>query len=127
MNNPIKILIADDHAVVRSGIRSLLEDEAHIHIVGEAADGFEALEKIEKLRPDILLLDLAMPQMSGFEVAQAVSAKHNWVKIIVFSMHNDHEYIMRSVEMGARGYLLKDTSKEEILRALTVVANGSKY
>lgn len=124
---PIRILIIDDHAVVRSGLRSLLEDEAHIDIVGEAADGLEALAKIEELQPDILLLDLTMPQMSGFEVAKKVTEKYSAVKIIVFSMHNDHEYIMRSVEMGAQGYLLKDTSKEEILRALTTVANGSKY
>ena len=125
--NKIKLLIADDHAVVRSGIRNLLEDESNIEIVGEAADGAAALEQIKLLKPNLILLDLTMPKMTGFEVAKIVSEKYSGTKIIVFSMHNNQEYMVQAVENGAMGYLLKDTSKEEILRALASVHSGQKY
>ena len=125
--NKIKLLIADDHAVVRSGIRNLLEDELNIEIVGEAADGAAALEQIKVLKPNLILLDLTMPKMTGFEVAKIVSEKYSGTKIIVFSMHNNQEYMVQAVENGAMGYLLKDTSKEEILRALASVHSGQKY
>jgi DNA-binding NarL/FixJ family response regulator len=125
--NKIKLLIADDHAVVRSGIRNLLEDEPNIEIVGEAADGAAAIEQIKTLKPNLLLLDLTMPKMTGFEVAKIVSEKFETTKIVVFSMHNDQEYMVKAVENGAMGYLLKDTGKEEILHALERVHGGQKY
>ena len=123
----IKLLIVDDHAVVRKGIQNLLEDEANIEIVGEASDGIEALEKVKILKPNIVLLDLTMPKMSGFEVAKTISEKYSAVKTLIFSMHNNPEYMVTSVENGAMGYLLKDTSKEEILKALNSVFLGNKY
>jgi DNA-binding NarL/FixJ family response regulator len=123
----IKLLIADDHAVVRGGIRNLLEDEPNIDIVGEAADGIEALDQIKALKPNLVLLDLTMPKMTGFEVAKIVSERYKNVKVIVFSMHNNQEYMVQAVENGAMGYLLKDTAKEEILRALVTVHSGQKY
>jgi DNA-binding NarL/FixJ family response regulator len=125
--NRIKLLIADDHAVVRSGIRNLLEDEPNIEIIGEAANGMEALEQIRLLKPNLILLDLAMPKMSGFEVVKIVSDKYKNSRVIVFSMHNNQEYMVQAVENGAMGYLLKDTNKEEILRALQTVHEGNKY
>ncbi len=125
--NKIKLLIVDDHAVVRSGIRNLLEDEPNIEIVGEAADGAAAIEQIKMLKPNLLLLDLTMPKMTGFEVAKIVSEKFETTKIVVFSMHNDQEYMVKAVENGAMGYLLKDTGKEEILHALERVHSGQKY
>ena len=127
MVNKIKLLIVDDHAVVRKGIQNLLEDEENIEIVGEASDGMEALEKVKTLKPNIVLLDLTMPKMSGFEVAKSISDKHPAVKSLIFSMHNNPEYMVTSVENGAMGYLLKDTSKEEILKALASVLEGQKY
>ena len=123
----IKLLIVDDHAVVRKGIQNLLEDEENIEIVGEASDGMEALEKVKNLKPTIVLLDLTMPKMSGFEVAKSISDRHPAVKSLIFSMHNNPEYMVTSVENGAMGYLLKDTSKEEILKALSSVSEGQKY
>lgn len=127
MANKIKLMIVDDHAVVRKGIVNLLEDEANIEIVGEAADGIEALEGIKDLKPTIVLLDLSMPRMTGFEVAKIISQKHTAVRSLIFSMHNNQEYMVQAVENGAMGYLLKDTSKEEILKALDTVAAGNKY
>jgi DNA-binding NarL/FixJ family response regulator len=127
MANKIKLMIVDDHAVVRKGIINLLEDEENIEIVGEAPDGVEALEGIKELKPNIVLLDLSMPKMTGFEVAKIISQKYSTVRSIIFSMHNNQEYMVQAVENGAMGYLLKDTSKEEILKALDTVANGNKY
>ncbi|WP_394995756.1 response regulator [Emticicia sp.] len=123
----IKLLIVDDHAVVRKGIQNLLEDEENIEIVGEASDGMEALEKVKNLKPTIVMLDLTMPKMSGFEVAKSISDRHPAVKSLIFSMHNNPEYMVTSVENGAMGYLLKDKSKEEILKALSSVSQGQKY
>lgn len=127
MTNKIRLMIVDDHAVVRRGLINLLEEEEHLEIVGEASDGVESLESIKELKPDLILLDLSMPKMSGFEVARIISQKHPSVKSIIFSMHNNQEYMVTAVENGAMGYLLKDTSKEEILKALETVAKGSKY
>src|SRR6218665_3676469 len=127
MANKIKLMIVDDHAVVRKGIINLLEDEENIEIVGEASDGVEALEVIKEQKPNIVLLDLSMPKMTGFEVAKIISQKYSAVRSIIFSMHNNQEYMVQAVENGAMGYLLKDTSKEEILKALDTVANGYKY
>ena len=127
MANKIKLMIVDDHAVVRKGIINLLEDEDNIEIVGEASDGVEALEGIKELKPNIVLLDLSMPKMTGFEVAKIISQKYSNVRSIIFSMHNNQEYMVQAVENGAMGYLLKDTSKEEILKALDTVTNGNKY
>lgn len=127
MADKIRLLIVDDHAVVRKGIQNLLEDETNIDIVGEASDGIEAMEKVKLLKPTIVLLDLTMPQMSGFEVAKFISEKFPAVKTLIFSMHNNPEYMVTSVENGAMGYLLKDTSKEEILKALKSVSTGNKY
>lgn len=127
MNTKIKIMIVDDHSVVRKGIINLLEDEENIEIVGEASDGVEAIERIKELKPQIVFLDLTMPKMSGLEVAKIISQKYNGVKSLIFSMHNNQEYMVEAVENGAMGYLLKDTSKEEILKAIDTVSKGNKY
>lgn len=123
----IKLLISDDHAVVRKGIQNLLEDEEQIEIVGEASDGIEAIEQVKKLKPDVVLLDITMPKMSGIEAAKVISEKYPASKALIFSMHNNQEYMLRAVENGALGYLLKDSSKEEILKAIASVSVGHKY
>jgi DNA-binding NarL/FixJ family response regulator len=123
----IRILIVDDHHVVRKGIITLFQEEDDINIVGEAANGLEAIEKVKMSYPDIVLLDIAMPKMSGIEAAEIISKNHPTVKTLMFSMHNNEEYILKSVEVGAWGYLLKDASKEEILTAIRKLASGEKY
>ncbi|GAB3168067.1 response regulator transcription factor [Telluribacter humicola] len=124
---PIKVLIADDHSVVRKGILNLLEDESDIEIVGEASDGDEAIDLIPVTHPDVLLLDITMPRMSGIEVAREASRLYPEVRILVFSMHNNPDYILNAVQSGAAGYLLKDTDQEEILKAVRAVAAGELY
>jgi DNA-binding NarL/FixJ family response regulator len=124
---PIRILIADDHSVVRKGIRTLLEDETDVEIVGEAADGDEAIDLIPSLRPDVLLLDITMPRMSGIEVLQVVRQQFPKVRTLMFSMHNNPDYILKTVQLGAAGYLLKDTDRDEILRAVRTIVGGDLY
>ena len=124
---PIRILVVDDHSVVRQGIISLLEDEEDIVIAGEAADGDEVLDAIEKLNPDLILLDLTMPRISGLEAIKLVVPLHPKVRILVFSMHNNPDYILTAAKNGAAGYLLKDTSRDEILRAVRSIAQGELY
>jgi DNA-binding NarL/FixJ family response regulator len=125
--NSITILLADDHDVVRRGMKMLLEDEEGIQVVGEASDGLDAIEKVKILMPNVVILDLTMPKMNGIEAAKVISEEYPEVKILIFSMHHNKEYIVKSVENGANGYLLKDTGKDELLRAIRVVSEGRKY
>jgi DNA-binding NarL/FixJ family response regulator len=125
--NLITILLADDHDVVRRGMKMLLEDEEGIQIIGEASDGLDAIEKVKVLMPNVVILDLTMPKMTGIEAAKTISDEYPNVKILIFSMHNNKEYIVKSVENGASGYLLKDSSKEELLKAIKAVSGGRKY
>ena len=123
----ITILLADDHDVVRRGMKMLLEDEEGIQVIGEAFDGLDAIEKVKMLMPNVVILDLTMPKMNGIEAAKILSEEYPEVKILIFSMHHNKEYIVKSVENGANGYLLKDTGKDELLRAIKVVSEGRKY
>jgi two-component system nitrate/nitrite response regulator NarL len=127
MNNTIRVVLADDHVFVRDGIKSLLENEANITVVGEATDGLEALSLIDQLQPDLLILDIRMPNLTGIEVVEQLRSKNNFVKIVMLSMHESEEYVLKSIQAGADGYLLKGSSKEEFLKALHTVANGGKY
>lgn len=124
---PIRILVVDDHSVVRQGIITLLEDEDDILIVGEASDGDEVLDCVSKLKPDVVLLDLTMPRMSGLEAIKLLLPVFPDVKVLVFSMHNNPDYILSAVTSGAAGYLQKDTSRDEILKAVRSVAAGELY
>ncbi len=123
----IRIILVDDHFLVRDGIRALLEDEEKYEVVGEAADGIEAIKIIESLRPDIVICDIRMPEMSGIETVHKIVSLGLRTKTIMLSMHDSDEYILQSVKAGADGYLLKDASKEEFLKALSSVSNGEKY
>src|SRR6478736_4308394 len=114
--NKIKVVLADDHSIFRNGVKSLLENEEDIEIVGEAGNGEETLEKVRSLSPDILMVDISMPKMSGIEVAEIVTKQYKHTKALILSMHNNDDYILKSVECGAYGYLLKDTSKDEMLK-----------
>jgi DNA-binding NarL/FixJ family response regulator len=125
--NRIKILIADDHAVVRKGLVMILEEEPNLEVVGEASDGQEAVEKVELLRPDIVFMDISMPQMSGLEAIGIIHKRFPSVKSLIFSMHHNTDYIMAAVENGADGYLLKDTSKQEIISAIDALSRGERY
>lgn len=127
MSNTIRVVLADDHVFVRDGIKSLLENEANIEVVGEATDGLEALSIVKTLNPDLLILDIRMPNLTGIEVVEKLRSENNLVKIVMLSMHESEEYVLKSIKAGADGYLLKGSSKEEFLKAVYTIANGGKY
>ncbi len=127
MSNIIRVVLADDHVFVRDGIKSLLENEANIEVVGEAIDGADALEVVAATQPDLLIVDIRMPNLTGIEVVEKLRSENNNVKIIMLSMHESEEYVLKSIKAGADGYLLKGSSKEEFLKALHSVAAGGKY
>ena len=123
----IKILLADDHTLVRNGIRSLLEGLPDVEIVGEAQDGAEAIAWVKELSPEVLMIDIAMPVMNGIEATAQISRLYKKTRCLMLSMHHNEDYILKAVEAGAYGYLLKDTTRDEMLRALRTVAAGEKY
>ncbi|GAA3629277.1 response regulator [Flavivirga jejuensis] len=123
----IHIVLADDHVLVRDGIKALLEDEQGIAVIDEASNGKEALEVLERTKPDLLIVDIRMPELNGIEVVTEVSKKHKKVRTLVLSMHDSEEYVIKAIQAGADGYLLKGASKEEFLKAINKVASGGKY
>jgi DNA-binding NarL/FixJ family response regulator len=124
---PIRVLVADDHTIVRTGIRHVLEGEAGFEVVGEAADGSEALSLALELRPDVIVLDISMPQESGLEVAARLRSNASSSRVLILSMHDNAEYVLESVRAGAHGYLLKDTAATELRNAVRAVCRGESY
>lgn len=124
---PLRIVLADDHALVRAGIRALLERWPVTEVVGEAADGHAALALVAKHRPDVLLMDVAMQEMNGLEAAQRILEEAPETKVIILSMHANEEYVLRALQSGAAGYLLKDSAAVELELALEAVARGDTY
>ena len=125
--NPILILIADDHALVRAGIRAFLERIPNIEVVAEASDGREAVELVAKRQPDIVLMDIAMPGLNGLEATRQIVKLWPGVRVIVLSMHASEEYVWQALRAGARGYLLKGASLAELELALSSVVRGELY
>lgn len=123
----IRVLLADDHALVRSGIRALVQALDNLEVVGETGDGREALALIAKLRPDIVLMDISMPGLNGLEAAARVTEDFPGVRVIILSMHASEEYVLRALRAGAAGYLLKDMGPVELELALKAVAAGGTY
>jgi len=123
----LRLLLVDDHALVREGIRSSLVHFSSIKPVGEAANGKEALRKCKELRPDVVLMDLNMPEMSGLEATPLIREKFPETKIIALTVHDNKEYIFKILRAGAHGYVLKDTSPEELVRAIESVARGGAF
>lgn len=126
-NKVIRVVIADDHAVVREGIRALLQSTPGIDVVGEAADGLQALELVRSLNPDLLVLDLSMPEKPGMEVTRELRADGVELAILVLSMHDAPEYVLEAVRAGADGYILKDAGPAELREAVHAVSSGEEY
>ena len=120
------MLLADDHSIVRRGLRSLLED-ADVEVIGEAADGLEAVHLCESLQPDVVILDIAMPKLNGIEVAARAEKLARPPGVIILSMHADESYIIRALAVGARGYLLKSATDEDLVPAVRAVAAGKPF
>ena len=120
----IRILIVDDHTVVRDGLASMLERQSDFEVVGQASDGSQAVKQAEELQPDVILMDLRMPQMDGVEAMRLIGEANTEVKFIVLTTFDTDEYIFDAIEAGAKGYLMKDTSREELFRAIRAVHRG---
>ncbi|MDQ5851513.1 MAG: response regulator transcription factor, partial [Chloroflexota bacterium] len=124
MSHAIRVLITDDHAIVRDGLRLILETTDHIVVVGEAATGKEALQRVDELHPDVVLMDLRMPEMDGLEAIQRLQVEHPGVAIIILTTYNEDELMLRGLQAGARGYLLKDTERETLIATIEAAARG---
>jgi DNA-binding NarL/FixJ family response regulator len=123
----IKVLVADDHPVVRKGLQLCLARQPRLTIVGEAADGAQALAKIRELGPDVVLMDISMPNMDGLSVTESLRKEFPNIKVLVLSVHNNKDYIVRIVQSGAHGYISKEASPEELLRAIETVHSGQTF
>lgn len=123
----IRILLADDHNVMRKGLRLLLESQPQFTVVAEAADGRQAVEQSEAANPDVVVLDIAMPNLSGIEAAQRIISQRPNTSIIFLSMHSDEGYVLRALKAGARGYLLKDSAEGDLIEAITTVHQGKTF
>jgi DNA-binding NarL/FixJ family response regulator len=127
MNKPATIVLADDHAMMRGGIRSILEHSDSVVIVGEAANGREAIELASKLAPDVVLIDISMPDLNGVEATRRIHAIDPKIAVIALSMHSDARYVTGMLDAGARGYLLKTCDAAELVRAIEAVRRGKLY
>lgn len=122
-----KVMIADDHSLVREGIKQLLEFDGSIEIVSEAANGIECLDKLESCVPDVLLLDINMPEKNGLEVLEEIKRKELDFRVLILTVHNELEYLLKAVDMGVDGYILKDSESAELKRAIQAVLDGENY
>ena len=125
--NPIRILLADDHTVIRRGLRALLERQNGFAVVAEAADGREAVESAAAVGPDVAVIDIGMPNMNGIEAARRITEKRPETAVVILSMHADESYVLRALKSGARGYLLKDSPEDDLINAIRAVHNGKAF
>jgi two-component system response regulator NreC len=124
---PIRILLADDHTLMRQGLRALLERQEGLSVVAEAADGHEAVERATEMRPDIAIIDIGMSNLNGIEATRRITEKHPETAVIILSMHADEGYVLRALSSGARGYLLKDSPEQDLINAIRAVKQGKAF
>lgn len=124
---PIRVLLADDHALVRAGLRALLDKTSDIQVIAESGNGPETLEFVEKYKPDLVLLDITMPQLSGLEVLEKLHRNSPAVRVIILTIHDDPAYAVGALRAGADGYLPKKAAGDEMVKAIRVVMNGESY
>ena len=127
MADTIKVMIADDHNLMREGIKQLLELDGNIKVIAEAGDGVECLEKLKEYNPDILLLDINMPEKNGIEVLKTLKEDKLDVKVLMLTLHNEVEYLVKSVDNGVDGYIMKDSESAELKKAIFMVLSGKTY
>src|SRR5687767_11728088 len=125
--NKTRIVLADDHPVVRHGVRSLLQSDAELSVVGEASDGIETVQVVEKLSPDVLVVDLMIPGLNGLEITRQVRQRSPMTRVIILSMHANEPYVLEALKNGASGYVLKDSSGTDLIQAVRLVATGQRY
>ena len=127
MANSIKVMIVDDHILMREGIKQLLEFDGKIEVIAEANDGEECLEKLKTVKPEVLLLDINMPKKNGIEVLKSIRNQNLKVKVLILTVHNEIEYLLKAVDIGVDGYILKDSESAELKRAIMTVLEGESY
>jgi two-component system response regulator NreC len=123
----IKIVLADDHRIVRQGVRALLEAESDFRVLAEAENGRETIRMVERFHPDVLLLDLIIPEMNGFEVSRVVRKRFPETNIVILTMHANEAYVLEALKAGANGYVIKDSGSEELVRAIREASAGRRY
>ena len=123
----IRVLLADDHTIVRKGLHSLLEDEEDISVIGEAENGYEAIQKVDKLNPDIVVMDVGMPSLNGIEALKILKKNKPQIRVLILSMHGNEEYIIEALKAGACGYILKKSAPNELTSAIRVANAGETY
>jgi Response regulator containing a CheY-like receiver domain and an HTH DNA-binding domain len=123
----ISVLIADDHRLVRDGLKTIIDSSNDIHVVGEASNGLEVLKKVEELQPNVVLLDISMPKLNGMEAARRIRKEHPETKILILTMHEEEEYSLKMVRIGVSGYLLKDSTALEVMEAIRSVYSGKAF
>ena len=123
----INVMLVDDHSMIREGLKQLLEFDGTIKVVGEASNGVECLEKIYVCNPDVLLLDINMPDMNGIEVLKKMKADNSQIKVLILTVHNEMDYLMKAVDIGVDGYILKDSESSELKKAIMAVKDGENY
>ena len=125
--NPVRILLADDHTVMRNGLRLLLERQPHLRVVGEAADGRQAVALSESANPDVVVMDIGMPNLNGIEATRQIVSHRPRTAIAIISMHSDESYVIRALKAGARAYLLKDSAEADLLAAVRALTEGKSF
>ncbi len=123
----VKVMIADDHSMIREGLKQLLELEGDFQVIAEACDGIHCLNQLEVVKPDVLLLDINMPKLNGLKVLEKINHKNMEIKTLVLTVHNEVEYLLEAVSIGINGYLLKDSESMELKKAILSVVNGQDY
>jgi two-component system response regulator NreC len=125
--NPVRIVLADDHTVMRNGLRLLLERQPNLKVVGEAADGRQAVALSESANPDVVIMDIGMPNLNGIEAARQIVSHNPRTAIAILSMHSDESYVIRALKAGARAYLLKDSAEADLLAAVRALSEGKSF
>mgnify|MGYP004579084719 FL=1 len=123
----INVMLADDHVLIREGIKQLLEFDGSMKVIAEASDGIECLEKLKNVKPDILLLDINMPKMNGIDVLKELKEKNDPLKVLILTVHSEVEYLVKAVDIGANGYILKDSGSAELKQAINAVIDEGSY
>lgn len=123
----IKVLLADDHSIVRAGLRRIVEESGEMHVVAEAADGREAIQLVKETTPDVAVIDISMPGMDGLEVIGQLQALHPELPILVLTMHEEGQYVVRAIQAGAMGYLTKQSAPEQLVNAIRKIYDGHRY